>query len=265
MYRSLGSVAEPLEIEDVFRSGKATWPDVDLPLERFSAHVQAAQLTPEALVAWGPEVYLTCAASCNDNAAIAHIDALYLEPLLGRICRMGWPSDGAKEVLQAARERLFVGRAARIRKYRGTGPLGQWLKVVVIRTAIDLRRAEPNVGRLGLAPSSPPSVDPTVLVAKQRYRGELESALAALLQALPERERSVLRLHLLEDVSIEQIARMHNVHRVTVARWIWSAGDELLEGLHDHFRTRFGMSSSACDSVVRAVQSQLALDLTRLL
>ena len=75
----------------------------------------------------------------------------------------------------------------------------------------------------------------------------------------------MLRLHLIEGLSIEAIARDRGVHRVTVARWVWSAGELLLEGLRRHFKQEYGMVPSECESLAHLIRSQLSLDLPRLL
>jgi hypothetical protein len=45
-------------------------------------------------------------------------------------------------VLQTVREHLFGGAIPGIRAYNGAGTLEQWIKVVTIRSAIDLHRTD---------------------------------------------------------------------------------------------------------------------------
>ena len=135
------------------------------------------------------------------------------------------------DVLQVVRERLFLGSAPRIRAYNATAPLAQWVKVVAIRTAIDLHRRE-----LAAAPPAHyhheatrgTETDAQTRVMQQEYKREFETALRGLIDALPTRDRTVLRLHLIEEVSLEKLAVMYGVHRVTLARWVWNAGEILL-------------------------------------
>jgi RNA polymerase sigma-70 factor, ECF subfamily len=92
-----------------------------------------------------------------------------------------------------------------------------------------------------------------------------EDALKAQLTTLKLRDRAILRLHVVEGVSIERIAAAYGVHRVTVARWIWNAGEIVLEGVRRYFKSRYGIVPSECDSIVHLVRSNLSLDLPRLL
>ena len=46
------------------------------------------------------------------------------------------------------------------------------------------------------------------------------AALKDKLAALPARDRNVLRLHVVDGIPAEAIARMYGVHRATATRWI---------------------------------------------
>ena len=62
----------------------------------------------------------------------------------------------------------------------------------------------------------------------------------------------MLRLHLVEGMSLKAIASARGVHRVTVARWVWNAGEILLEGLRRHFSERgrvYGFGAALGDQV----------------
>ncbi|HEY0870616.1 MAG TPA: hypothetical protein VGD55_09475, partial [Acidothermaceae bacterium] len=58
------------------------------------------------------------------------------------------------------------------------------------------------------------------------------------------------------------ISRMFRVHRVTVARWLWRAGDLIQNGLRQTFRDRLGVASQEFDSLARRLPSRLDYDLS---
>jgi len=139
---------------------------------------------------------------------------------------------------------------------------------VAIRTAIDLHRAAPAIlPRAAVLPTNLADAanDPTSALLKRRYRPEFEEALRVQLATLSPRDRGVLRLHLVDGLSIEKIAVVHGVHRATVARWIWTVGETLLAGVRRHFRETFGIVPRECDSLAHLVRSQIGLDLPRIL
>jgi RNA polymerase sigma-70 factor (ECF subfamily) len=262
------SLPSDADVAAAHQRAKATWSVIALSRERFSARASELQVSQAGLETWAGDFYLACAAGDADPAAIRIIDQSFIARLAGRIRRLGGNTDDASDVLQAVRERLFSGTRPRIRAYDAGGPLEQWIKVVAIRTAIDRHRVESRARRVVGEPQDVDGSgnrDPAETLFKVRYRAEFATVLKTQIALLSERDRSVLRLHLLEGVSIDSIASDRGVHRVTVARWIWNAGEILLEGLQSYFKERYGMVPSECDSLAHLIRSQLSLDLPRLL
>jgi RNA polymerase sigma-70 factor (ECF subfamily) len=181
---------------------------------------------------------------------------------------LGSKPEAVADVLQTVRERLFAGLAPRIGAYNAAGPLEQWIKVVAIRTAIDMHRKEaaaPRAESAWLETVVRAGGDATALLMRAEYKSELEIAIREQVAALSARDRAVLRLHVLEGVSIEKIAISYGVHRVTVARWVWTAGEGMLDGLRQRFQERFGIVPHELDSLARLARSQLSLNLAELL
>src|SRR4051812_34296627 len=262
-------MASEILIEETFARGAAAWPEVEVRRAQLSLMASELDVSESALRAWARDFYLACAAGCGNAAAIAIIDAHFIRRLSRRIKRLGASSADVPDVLQAVRERLFTGERPRIRAYDAGGPLEQWIKVVAIRTAIDRYRAEKH---FRIVASGAPSLDteavapdPVKALSRQQLKSEFEEVLRTHISALSARDRAVLRLHLVEGVSIEAIARARGVHRVTVARWIWNAGEILLDALRRHFKDRHGMVPAECESLVHLVRSQLSLDLAQIL
>jgi RNA polymerase sigma-70 factor (ECF subfamily) len=268
------SVTEPTRVpseqsvEAAFERGRRAWPSVTIKRAIFDGQVRALDVRDAGLEVWATDFYLACAAGERDREAIRIIDELFIARLARRIRKLGANVQDASDVLQIVRERLFTGVGPRIRAYNGNGPLAQWIKVVAIRTAVDRHRAESSASSVASdAPTGSASTSPGIEEAlfKARYRAEFTSALRQEIRRLSQRDRTVLRLHLVEGISLEAIASARGVHRVTVARWVWNAGEILLEGLRRHFSERFGMVPSECDSLARLVGSQLSLGLGSLL
>jgi len=256
------------DIKAAHRAAAPLWHGISVSLQRYAEMVRTLDVTADSLRQWGGDLYLACAAGAGDHAAVRLIDERFIARLPARIRRLGSPRDKVSDVLQSVRERLFLGDVPRIRAYNGAGPLEQWIKVVAIRTAIDLHRSDQSIPRVEgawLETVAPRDADLSALVMKVEYKRELEAAIRELVPQLSARDRSVLRLHVVEGVSIEKIAASYGVHRVTVARWVWTAGEILLDGLRARFRTKFGIVPSEFDSMARMAKSQLSIDLAGLL
>jgi RNA polymerase sigma-70 factor len=182
--------------------------------------------------------------------------------------RVGVPADAIPETLQLVRERLLIGSPPRILSYNGTAPLRSWIKVIAVHLAIDQTRASSSVSRANAAyagETSPAPIDAATLLAKAQVKAHLELALREELTRLPAERRALLRRHLVDNESVDSIARAIGVHRVTVARWLWSSGEEILENLRRRFQNELGILPPDFDSLVQLARSTISVDLQALL
>ena len=102
-------------------------------------------------------------------------------------------------------------------------------------------------------------VNPAKLV--QLYRREFELALREAIQVLSDRERTLVRQHFLDGVTIFQLARLHRVHRATAGRWLENARDAILASTRARLMTRLDVPRGEVESIIRLVLSQLELNL----
>jgi RNA polymerase sigma-70 factor (ECF subfamily) len=256
------------EIATAHSAAAGAWLDISVSLEHYAEMLRSSGVSSEDLRQCAGDLYLACAAGAGDHRAIRVIEERFIARLPARIRRLGAANDTVGDVLQTVRERLFSGITPRIRAYNGAGPLEQWIKVVAIRTAIDLHRTDRSIPRVEgawLETVMPADSDASSLVMKVEYKRELEAAIRDLVATLSPRDRAILRLHVVEGVSIEKIAASYGVHRVTVARWVWTAGETLLDGLRARFKEKFGIVPREFDSMARMARSQLSIDLPGLL
>jgi RNA polymerase sigma-70 factor (ECF subfamily) len=107
--------------------------------------------------------------------------------------------------------------------------------------------------------------DPEIRYVRERYAGELRAAVRAAIAALPAEERTLLRLYFVEGLSIDEIGRIHRVHRATAARRIARLREGLLENVRRELSAKLHLSPSEFQSVVRAVGSRLEVSLMTLL
>jgi RNA polymerase sigma-70 factor, ECF subfamily len=166
----------------------------------------------------------------------------------------------ADEVMQALRYKLFIDK--KIEEYAGRGPLGGWLRVVAMRTAVDLGRAEKPL-RAELVDQTIDS--PELQVMKERYLPELKSALSDSLRELTSEDRNLLRLHLIEGLTLEQIAKLFAVNRSTVFRWLGATREKLFVEARRRLREKLGVSDEEFDSLAQLVRSRLDLSLSEIL
>lgn len=172
----------------------------------------------------------------------------------------------ADDVAQTVRERLLLGREgapAQIAGYRGTGPLRSW---VAIATATQLAMARRSENRRREEPQREQELiaqDPELRYLQQRYKSEVEQAIAHALRTLADRERVILRLQLGERLTLEQLAKMYAVDRATIARWLQKARQTLLSAIRLELRARTGAADGTCEELLKLVQSQLDVSVLR--
>src|SRR5215475_13883246 len=126
----------------VCAAAAAAWPDVALGPEAFARHLaRHAGADPEGYLAavHAEDLYLACACSAHDAAAIRALEARHLARVPAALARLRATPDRADEVAQRLRERFLVGARA-IADYSGRGPLAAWVRVAAVRTLLSMLR-----------------------------------------------------------------------------------------------------------------------------
>jgi RNA polymerase sigma-70 factor (ECF subfamily) len=144
----------------------------------------------------------------------------------------------------------------------GRGPLGGWVRVVAVRTAIDLSRRR---GERRPQPEPALLADPELEYLRDRYREEFARAFAAAIAGLPPDSRNLLRLHLVEGISMEELGRQLGVHSTTVLRRVAAARRAIVEAAKEKLRERLRLSDSEYVSLFKIVRSQLEITIEPLL
>jgi RNA polymerase sigma-70 factor (ECF subfamily) len=214
------------------------------------------------------DLYLTCACARGDRAAIERLEACYFGAVRAALARMRLPADAVDELQQRLREQLFVGPRPRIAEYRGRGALASWLSVSAVRAAYKLVQRETRPiadedDRLAQLPTGDADLESGYV--KRSYGPVFKRAFIEALDQLGDREKNLLRQHYLDGLTLEQLAALQRTHRATVARWLGSARQELLDRTRDRLMRHLRVPLADCDSIIRLAQSQLELTLMRLL
>jgi RNA polymerase sigma-70 factor (ECF subfamily) len=109
------------------------------------------------------------------------------------------------------------------------------------------------------------ALDPELEGLKRKYREEFKLAFHAALAKLTDRERNLLRYELVGNLSIDEIAKLYDVHRATLARWRAAAREKLFVETERSLRTALGIGATDFRSIVRWIDSELDVSLSRVL
>ena len=79
------------------------------------------------------------------------------------------------------------------------------------------------------------------------------------------RERTCLRLSVIEGLSLDRLGTMYRVNASTVSRWLARARQTLLAELQRQLKARENIAPEDVESIVRLVRSQVDVSLSGLL
>jgi RNA polymerase sigma-70 factor (ECF subfamily) len=251
-------------------AARQAFPTIDLDAAVFLAHLaehlpsdlDAAQAVDEI---HGNDLYLACACARGIPEAIAVFEREHLSAVANAVARIDRSPHFLDEVRQRLRERLLVGQRPRIADYNGSGPLGGWVRVTAIRVALNTVRESNRVDGDSL-PSIPGNAeDPELGAIHGQYRAEVEAALKAAVGRLGANDRELLRLHYLDKVSFERIARLKNVDPTTISRRIAATRRFLLAETRRELERLTAITPGSRDSLLLALRSQINISLESLL
>lgn len=179
--------------------------------------------------------------------------------------------DARREVAQRVREAVLVGTAEagpKIAGYSGQGPLERWVAIVAQRMAITLVRGETAARQAHERASLERAFsmqEPEVAFVKEQYRADFQRAFSEALAILDERERMLMRLHIVSGVSVEAIGKMYGVSQSTASRWLAAARERISAEVVRLLQERLNLALSEIGSLAKLVASQLDLNMSRVL
>ncbi|MBW2731616.1 MAG: sigma-70 family RNA polymerase sigma factor [Deltaproteobacteria bacterium] len=254
---------------------EAAWKGVELAPEAFVVHLAThlcrSSPTEESLEQrvsrlarlHSDDLYLACACGQGDKAALAVFQERFQPEIEQALHQLRLDDDTRQEAVQQALERVLVAnesRPARIASYSGRGSLAGWLRVTAVHLALNGMRANKRAPEsLDESVSELPdgSHDPELALLKELYSGEFRFAFKGAWAELDARERALLSFSYLDQLTIDEIAPIYQVHRATVARWLVRARAALLESTRAQLVDRLGLSQSDFDSIMGLIDSRL--------
>ena len=253
-------------------AGRAAWPGVEVAEsaigERLAARVAE---DPETQLdnLHDADVYLAMALAVSNPTALRVFEDRMVPQMDLALRRMRIAGATADEVKQALRFELLVGDGSpKIADYAGRGELAAWVRISTTRKALKvIRKAdrEETLDEILLDhwPSSTP--DPAGKHLRSTYTAELKKAIREAFGALEVRQRNILRQHILDELTIDDLARLYRVHRATCARWLADARADLGKLTRKKLLGSLKVGSSDLDSLLRFLDSDIELSISRIL
>jgi RNA polymerase sigma-70 factor, ECF subfamily len=263
------TVSSEDRVRAAFAEGQRVWPGVGLTAEAFAAYLARVEADAELLAARAADLFIAAACAQGDDLAIRQFDATYLAPIERYVARLHLRPEQLGELRQQLRLSILLGSAPLVGRYRGSGPLAAWVRVVVVRNALELARADQAAQQANdveaLDRLIAPELGPEAHAIKSRYRERLQLALEEALSALSVEDKTLLRLHFVDGLSAEAIGRIYAVHRATVARWLIALRRQMLQRVRHGLALPATATSSELRSLLTLLRSEIELSLRSIL
>lgn len=263
-------------LADILETARYAWPKISLPAEVFlpflAKRVQEGGPLLEALKDLrASDLYLACACSRGDDRALALFDEHFTPRIEMSLARLRLSDSSVAEIKQMLSKKLFVTEdeaPPRIASYAGSGSLDAWVRVTAIRMALRLMQKEKKdvlADTQMIDALSPQSDDPELKYLKKRYRREFKEAFGQAMESLSGRERTLLRLHILDQLNIDQIGVFYQVHRATAARWLTDTRQTVATRTQSIMMKHLQIQREDYESILRLIESQIDLSISQYL
>lgn len=203
-----------------------------------------------------PDLDLARACLAQDAAALAALDRLLADACVPALRAIDPSAAFADEVLQQVRVRLLLGtpddRTPRLATYAGRGPLGGFLRVAALRTAMTAKRDHSRELPLedGLAQLADSATSPAAAHLRADQHDHLRAALRVAIAAQPSRIRAILRLYYGDGAGVEDLGALYHVHASTISRWLDRAREEIFAATRRELARALALDGSALDSML---------------
>ncbi len=248
-------------VREAYSALRTRWAGVPLDQAAFEKHVLRLGLTDDVVSVRADDVFMVAAVLEGTANALERFDQ-YLATAAGFAARVDRTPAFIDEVKQELRVSLLTGADPKLWSYSGTGALADWLRVVAVRSALNMKRsAQPR--SFGSPPEAMP--DQEAMQIKRWYLDDMRGALEAGFLRLSPRERTLLRLHFVDGLNIERIGAIYSVHRATVARWLVTIRRQLFEDAKAQLATKHGLDTADFRSLYRLMEEEVHLSVSRIL
>ncbi len=261
------------------REGRDAWPELPVAAVDFATRLAgcldpSTPALPQLQRIPAADLFLAVACASGDSRAIATFERTHARQIASALRRMKNRHLLPDDFMQILRRKLFVGDAQQppaISRYAGQGAIGAWVRVTALRTALNLTRGQrpPERGITGdedlfdFTDDAP--LDPEIHHLKTLYRDAFRRAFLDTLAELEPRDKTLLRQSVLHGLAVQEIARLHDVHRATVSRWLGQVRAQLVDGTRRALRERLDVSAAELDSIMGLIASRLDVSVARAL
>lgn len=204
-----------------------------------------------------PDLELVTAALDRDERALEALDA---EIVLAAKAATKSTPDLANDVAQELRRELVTAKRedSKLPLYRATGSLRAWLRTMAVRVALKLTKKTAREEPAELYERvSDAQISPELALFKAQHRDRFAAIFSRALAQLEPRQRTMLKLKYLDQLTVKDIGRAYQLHHSNVVRTLQKTEAALLETVRREFARELQLSEERVDSAIDALVSGL--------
>ncbi len=253
-------------LAEVVAQGVLAWPAFAVDRVQFAEYLGARFAFDELKTAPVGDLYLAFACLAHEPRAIVELD-VRLRRECERLEARHRGNVNSTDLVLELHSRLLLGDKPRLGEYQGRGSLGGWLAATAVRAALNLKREGDRRKKREEAVHNTVSKvhDPELELLRAKSRDVFNEVFREVLTSLDAKERALLRLHVVEGMGIDRIARVQNVGRSTAARWLASIRGKLLEQTRRLLGARLSIGSTTLDELLPVLTSDLDVSIRKVL
>jgi RNA polymerase sigma-70 factor len=261
-------------IARIAQAGRAAWPAVALDEDSIATRLVARLADDPGMhleELRDGDLYLAFALASGDPTAVRAFEDSLVPQIDVALRRLRLAGGTADEVKQALRVELLAGPDAKIADYAGRGDLAAWVRISATRKAFKLvKRADREETLDEILLDHWPGAgggasNPERKHMRSTYTAQLKQAIREAFAALEVRQRNLLRQHILDELTIDDLAKLYRVHRATCARWLADARADLGKQTRKRLVSALGTPGEELESLLRFLDSDIELSISRIL
>ncbi len=259
---------EEASVSLVAASAAKAWPAIEVDLPAFAQRL--ATLAPDGAdlaKLHASDLFLAFACSRGHAGALAALEASYLRELTGPLRKMGLDSAAIDETLQIVRHELLVAppdKTPSILGYSGRGALKGWLRSVAARTALRDRKRPERRDEYVEGLHTSPDDDLELAYMKKTYGAAFERACAKALAGLSVDDRLLLKQRFGHRLGVVELGKLYGVNAGTISRRVAAIREHLVEATRGRMTEELEVGTADLASILRLIESQLAISLSAL-
>lgn len=205
------------------------------------------------------DLALAYACARGDDAAARQFEKRWMPIAARSLQKLTLEPSLVDDVLSWLRGELFAReQGPLLDTYSGKSDLGGWLRAIVVHEGI--RRAKRQRRDVSTSAADDiPMPDVELSTLRGAYGTQFTEAITETFASLAVDQRNILRQSFLDGLSIDVLAKLHNIHRATAARRIQSARQALVDGVRARLKASLRLGDSSIDQLMTLNNLQQSL------